>query len=198
MVESTRASGSAGRRRVSRARWREIRDGYLCVSLWLFGFVVFTAGPMVASLALSFTRYEILSPPVVIGVGNYTRMFTVDPLFWVSLRTTVVYTVLLVPLGVVGGYLLALLLNQAVSGLAFFRTLFYLPTVVPGIATSYLFAWMFSTQTGLINSILASFGVQGPAWFGSREWVKPSFVIMALWGLIIASIVNWFMQPSSV
>ena len=164
-------------------RLREIRDGYLCISLWIIGFVVFTAGPMFASLALSLTRYDILAPPSFIGLNNYVEMFANDELFWTSLRVTTVYTIILVPLGVICGYLISLLLNQTVLGLSFFRTVFYLPVVVPAIATSYLFAWMFHSEIGLINSFLAYFGIEGPSWFFSREWVMPAFVIMALWGL---------------
>ena len=164
-------------------RLREIRDGYLCISLWLIGFVVFTAGPMLASLVLSLTKYDILLPPSFVGLDNYITMFTIDELYWTSLRVTTVYTIILVPLGVICGYLIALLLNQTVLGLSFFRTVFYLPAVVPAIATSYLFAWMFHSQTGIINSFLAAVGVEGPSWFYSREWVMPAFIIMALWGL---------------
>src|SRR5262245_33534351 len=91
------------RRRISAMRLREIRDGYLCISLWLVGFVVFTAGPMLASLALSLTEYGVLTPPQFIGFDNYSKILTNDPLFWTSLRVTTVYTIILVPLGVTGG-----------------------------------------------------------------------------------------------
>ena len=164
-------------------RLREARDGYLCIMPWVLGFVIFTAGPIIASLVLSFTRYTILAPPRFIGLANYTKIFTNDPLFRQSLKVTVIYTRALVPLGVTGGYVLALLLNRVVRGMGFFRTALYLPSVVPAIATSYLFAWLFNREVGLINNLLATIGVQGPSWFGSREWVLPSFIIMALWGL---------------
>ena len=178
------ARAQVGRRRkISRTRLREYRDGYLCILPWILGFIVFTAGPVIVSFALSFTSYTILDPPRFVGFSNYARVFTKDPLFRQSLEVTVTYTIVLVPLGTIGGYLLALLLNQAVSGMGFFRTIFYLPSVVPRIATAYLFAWMLHPSMGLVNGLLGSFGIVGPDWFGTREWVIPSFIIMSLWGL---------------
>ena len=132
------AAPAAGprRRRMSRLRLREAIDGYICIAPWVLGFIIFTAFPIIASFVLSFSRYTILDAPRFIGLANYTKMVSGDPLFWQSLKVTVIYTVLLVPLGTVGGYLLALLLNQAVQGLGFFRPVFYLPVVTPAIATS--------------------------------------------------------------
>ena len=173
-----------GRRRgISRLRLREAIDGYLCIAPWVLGFIIFTAFPIIVSFVLSFSRYTILDPPRFIGLENYGKMLSRDPLFWQSLKVTVIYTVTLVPLGTIGGYLLALLLNQAVKGVGFFRTVYYLPVVTPAIASSYLFAWILNPEIGLVNNFLASFNIQGPLWFASRQWVIPSFVIMSLWGL---------------
>jgi multiple sugar transport system permease protein len=180
---ATPAAANGRKRRMSRLRLREAIDGYICIAPWVLGFIIFTAFPIVASFVLSFSRYTILDPPRFVGLDNYTKMVSGDPLFWQSLKVTVIYTILLVPLGTVGGYLLALLLNQAVKGLSFFRTVFYLPVVTPAIATSYLFAWMLNPEIGLVNNFLAGIDIQGPPWFTSREWVIPSFIIMSLWGL---------------
>ena len=183
MSAATPAATDGRRRRMSRLRLREAIDGYICIAPWVLGFIIFTAFPIIASFVLSFSRYTILDPPRFIGLDNYTKMVSGDPLFWQSLKVTVIYTVLLVPLGTVGGYLLALLLNQAVKGVGFFRTVFYLPVVTPAIASSYLFAWILNPEIGLVNNFLASIDIEGPQWFASREWVIPSFIIMSLWGL---------------
>ena len=104
-----------------------------------------------------------------------------DRNFWQSLRVTTIYTLGSVPLNVVVGYLLALMLNQKIKGLSFWRTTFFMPSVVPILAVSYLFAWMLNPNIGLVNGLLRQVGIQGPEWFSSREWVIPSFIIMSLW-----------------
>ena len=183
MSAATPATVGGARRRMSRLRLREAIDGYICIAPWVLGFLVFTAFPIVASFGLSFSRYTILDPPHFIGLDNYGKMLNGDPLFWQSLKVTMIYTIILVPLGTIGGYILALLLNQAVKGVGFFRTVFYLPVVTPAIATSFLFAWMLNPEIGLVNNFLASIDIEGPQWFASRQWVIPSFIIMSLWGL---------------
>ena len=176
------------RRRWSPQALRDIRDGYICILPWIIGFVGFTAGPIVFSLWVSFNEYDVLSPPKFTGIDNYIDMVN-DELFWQSLKVTTIYVLGAVPTGVVAGYALALLLNQKVSGLSIWRTAFYMPAVVPGLATAYLFAWMFNSDIGLINGALRVIGIQGPQWFGSREWVLPAFMLMHIWaaggGLIL-------------
>jgi multiple sugar transport system permease protein len=167
---------------------RNVIDGYICILPWIIGFVGFTAGPIVFSLWVSFNHYDVLSPPKFAGIDNYINMVN-DELFWQSLKVTTIYVLGAVPTGVVAGYALALLLNQKVIGLSVWRTAFYMPAVVPGLAAAYLFAWMFNSDIGLINGALRMIGIQGPQWFGSREWVLPAFMLMHIWaaggGLIL-------------
>ena len=176
------------RRRMSPQALRDIRDGYICILPWIIGFLAFTAGPIVFSLWVSFNEYDVLSPPEFTGIDNYINMVN-DELFWQALKVTTIYVLGAVPIGVVAGYALALLLNQKVAGLSVWRTAFYMPAVVPGLATAYLFAWMFNSDIGLINGALRVIGIQGPQWFGSREWVLPAFMLMHIWaaggGLIL-------------
>jgi multiple sugar transport system permease protein len=161
-------------------RRREALEGALCILPWALGFLLFTAGPILFSLYLSFTKYEVLTPPSFIGIDNYKTMVA-DELFWQSLVVTAIYVVGAVPLGVIVGYVLALVLNQKVAGLSFWRTAFYMPAIIPSLAIAYLFAWMFNGELGLINAGLGFFGIKGPGWFGSREWVLPAFILMHMW-----------------
>ncbi|MCX6045221.1 MAG: sugar ABC transporter permease, partial [Chloroflexi bacterium] len=160
---------------------KEALIGFLCLLPWLLGFIAFTAGPLLFSTYISFTDFPILKGPRWVGLENYQSML-VDDLFWKSLRVTAIYTLMAVPTGVVIGYVMALLLNQKIFGLAFWRTAYYVPAVVPAVAAAYLWAWMFNPDFGVINGLLARIGMVGPKWFGSEQWVLPAFIIMNLWG----------------
>lgn len=160
---------------------KEALEGLLGLLPWFLGFIAFTAGPLLFSTYISFTDFPILKGPRWIGLENYQSM-VMDDLFWKSLRVTAVYTLMAVPIGVIIGYAMALLLNQKIFGLAFWRTAYYVPAVVPAVAASYLWAWMFNPDFGVINGLLARIGVAGPKWFGSEQWVLPAFIIMNLWG----------------
>ena len=160
---------------------KEALEGLLCLLPWIIGFLAFTAGPLLYSTYISFTDYPILKEPRWIGLENYVSMAN-DDLFWKSLRVTALYTLVAVPGGVIIGYVIALLLNQQILGLSFWRTAYYVPAVVPAVATSYLWAWMFNPDFGVINGFLLRLGVAPPKWFGSEEWVLPAFIIMSLWG----------------
>ncbi len=162
---------------------REALAGYIGISPWLLGFLLWGVGPMLLSAYYSLTEYNILSPPQFRGLDNYIKMATRDKLLLQSLRVTAIYALVTVPLGVMVGYGLALLLNQKTKGLSFWRTGFYLPAVVPGVATAYLFAYVFAHQYGLADSILQTIGVsQPPNWFGSTKWALPTLMILSLWG----------------
>ena len=161
---------------------RENLVGYLFISPWLIGFLVFTLYPFCQSFYLSFTRYNIIQPPKFIGVANYKMMFFDDPKFWVSLWVTIRYALVSVPLVLVVGIALALLLNVNVKGIAIFRTIFYLPSIVPMVATTSIFMWILSPQVGLVNQILALVGIQGPVWLKDPHWTLWSLVFMAIWG----------------
>jgi multiple sugar transport system permease protein len=160
----------------------EERWFYLFISPWIVGFLVFTAGPMLASLFFSFTQYDIAHPPKWIGLDNYNTMVHTD-LFWKSLGVTTYYSLVSVPLGIVISLAIALLLNQRVRGMAFFRTIFYTPAVVSGVAVSLLWLWMFDAQFGLINWGLSFLGIQGPQWLLDENSVIPALIIMSLWGI---------------
>ena len=166
----------------SHLRRQEVLVAYLFVLPWIIGFLVFTAGPILVSFILSFTHYKIITPATAAGLDNYVAMIR-DRNFWQSLRVTTYYTFGSVPLNVAVGYLLALMLNQKIKGLSFWRTTFFMPSIVPILAVSYLFAWMFNPNIGLVNGLLRQFGIHGPEWFSSREWVIPTFIIMSLWGV---------------
>jgi multiple sugar transport system permease protein len=165
-------------------RQREAILGYLYVSPWIIGFIVLTLGPMVASLYLSLTDYNVITRPVFIGIGNYTRAFGEDKLFGVSLWNTFYYVLISMPAGILISLLLALLLNQKVKGTNVFRTLFFLPTIVPAVAAILLWNWLFQPDFGLINYTLSFLGIKGPKWLASTAWVKPSLIFIGLWGSV--------------
>jgi multiple sugar transport system permease protein len=156
---------------------------YLCISPWLLGLGVFVLGPVLASLGLSFTRWDLLTAPEFRGLNNYARMID-DRLFWQSLRVTVTYTLLYVPAELIGGLLLALLMNQkGVRGIRAVRTIYYLPTIISGVAFVVVWMWLFQPQAGLINGTLARFGIQGPRWLADPDTALTALWLMSLWGL---------------
>ena len=157
--------------------------GYAFISPWLIGFLVFTAIPFVVSIYLSFTRYDIVSSPVWVGLANYEKMMGQDPLFWQSLWVTLKYAIVAVPIGIVAGVSLALLLNLQIRGISVYRTVFFLPAIVPIVATSVLFVWLLNPQIGLVNAILRRFGIIGPAWLADTTWAFWSLVFMGLWAV---------------
>ena len=162
---------------------------YLCISPWLLGFTVFILGPVLSSLGLSFTRWDLLSDPVFVGLRNYTRMVD-DKLFWQSLSVTVRYTLLYVPAELVGGLLLALLMNQrGVRGIRGARTIYYLPTIISGVAFVVVWMWLFQPEAGLINATLARFGIQGPRWLADPNTALTALWLMSLWGLGRAALI---------
>ncbi len=157
--------------------------GYLFIAPWLLGFLIFTAGPMVASLLLSFTSWTMLSPPSWVGLENFERLLGHDPLFVRSLWNTVFYVVLSVPLSTCLALGLALLLDRNVRGMSIFRTIFFLPSVTNVVAVSILWLWIFNPEFGLLNTALRAIGIEGPLWLQSETWAKPALVLMSLWGV---------------
>lgn len=174
----------AHRRKSSTLRRREALKGYLYISPWLAGFAIFTFFPIVASAFLSLTQYEVVVPPRFIGLANYGYALGVDDYFWKTVYNTVYYMVLFVPLSLVGSLGAALLLNQRVRGQAVFRTLFFIPSVTPVVASTLLWMWILNYEFGPLNSVLAAIGIQGPPWLSSSLWAKPSIVMMSLWGAV--------------
>ena len=164
------------------SRRSEALTGILMASPWILGFIIFIAGPMLVSLYLSFTRWDLFTEPRWIGLRNYEQLIFRDARFLLSLKVTTIYAFVSVPLQVSLGLVLATLLNQKIRYLGFFRTVYYLPSVIGGIAVAVMFRWIFGTQFGLINSMLASFGIQGPSWLGDPDLVLVSFILMSMWG----------------
>jgi multiple sugar transport system permease protein len=171
---------------------REAATGYALILPWVIGFLVWNLGPFVASLYLSFTEYTILSPPTWIGFDNYVEMFTDDRQFWKVLRFTLGYSLINVPLGLVGALFTATLLNQDVKGLGLWRTLFYLPAVLPAAATALLWRWMLASN-GLLNFFFAPLynvlGMEKPNWLTDPDMVLPAYILMGLWGVFGANTV---------
>jgi multiple sugar transport system permease protein len=162
---------------------REAVTFYLCVSPWLLGFVIFVLGPMVVSLGLSFSRWDLLSQARFVGLRNYQKMLTRDPLFWQSLKVTGIYTAAYVPMELAGGLALALVMNQKLKFIGVFRTIYYLPSVLPGVAFVVLWMWMLHPEVGLINTVLSYAGIQGPRWLVDPDWALTALLLMSTWGL---------------
>ncbi len=158
-------------------------SGYLFIAPWLLGFLLLTVGPMIYSMYLSFTSATLLSPPRWIGIENYQKMFSNDPLFFESFWNTIYYVIFAVPLGLVLSLLLALLLNQKLRGMSIFRTVFFLPSITNMVAVSVLWLWIFNPEFGLLNTALEKFGIVGPLWLQSEAWAKPALILMSLWGI---------------
>lgn len=160
---------------------REAIEGYIGISPWLIGFILFLAGPMLTSLVMSFTDWRITVPPVFVGLDNYIEMLTDDRDFYQALRVTLTYTALAVPLNLVLGFALSLLLNHKLRGMSFFRTTFYLPVVLSGVAVSLMWMWLLQPEYGVVNTFLAALGIQGPGWFFDPDTALLSIVLMNLW-----------------
>ena len=175
---------AAPKRRWSPARRREAIQGYLYISPWFIGFLLLIVGPVLISFYLSLTTYTIISPPVFIGFQNYIKAFTSDKLFAKSMYNTLYYVVFSVPLLISISLMLALLLDQGLRFTKVFRTLFFLPSITPVVASVLLWRWIFQPDFGLVNYLLSLIGIQGPAWLGSTQWVKPTLIIMGLWGSV--------------
>ena len=151
------------------------------ISPWLIGFLVFTLWPFLRSFYLSFCNYNIVQPPKFIGLANYQMMLFNDELFYKSLWVTLRYALVAVPLTLFVGVALALLLNLNVKGIAVFRTIFYLPSIVPTVAMTSIFMWILNPQVGMVNRMLALAGVTGPAWLSDPVWTPWTLIFMAVW-----------------
>lgn len=171
------------RTRMTPAARREAAVFYLTISPWVFGFLFFTVIPMAISLYLSFTSWKVLTPPQWIGLDNYIRMFTNDPDFYQSLKVTILYTITSVPLQLLVALFLAVLLNEATHAVSFFRTAFYIPSIVASVASAVLWTWIFNPRFGPINGLLRSLGLFAPAWFNDPNYALPALIIMSTWSV---------------
>jgi len=150
---------------------------------WIVGFSVFFGYPLVMSVYLSFNHYDLLSPPRWVGLANYRYLFNIDPQVWTAVRNTIWVIAVMVPAQVLFAFGIALMVARARSGVGFFRTVFYLPALAPPVAASLGFVYILNPATGPVNTILGRLGIQGPLWFNSPTWAKPSLVVLALWGV---------------
>lgn len=170
-------------------RRREAWEGLAFVLPWLLGFFLFTLGPMVVSIAMSFTEWDGITPLRQlrwVGTENFRQLFQEDPRFVKALANTGWYVLWAVPFGSLNALCLALLLNQEVRGQAVFRTLFYLPSVVSGVATSMMWLWLFNPSFGPLNYALSRMGVPAellPGWLTDPQWAMTAFIFMSLWGV---------------
>src|SRR5918998_2472658 len=166
----------------SPATRREAITGYLFVAPAVLGFAIWVAGPMLFSAWLSLTEWDLLSPPEFVGLDNYRTMVQ-DPLFWQSLRVTFYFTLVSVPLFQALAFAVALLMNVKVRGITIFRTLYYLPSIVPVVANALLFSWIFNSDFGLLNAVLRAVGLPKVLWLQDPRWAMPALITMSLWGI---------------
>lgn len=181
----------------------EALAGYAFITPWIIGFICFTIGPMIASLYFSFTDYNIVDAPVWNNFANYRKIFSGllgfinsclsgtcnegllgDPLFWKSLQVTLYYAAIALPLGLILSFILALLLNQKVPGVNIWRTIYFLPSVISGVAVTLLWVRIFNPRLGILNAFLTRIGVENPpGWLSDPNWAVPSLMLMGLWGI---------------
>jgi ABC-type sugar transport system permease subunit/ABC-type glycerol-3-phosphate transport system substrate-binding protein len=190
------------RRRLRGPRRREWIDGLICASPWLVGLLAFGAGPIVFSIIISFCHYDVLNPARFVGLSNYVSLLgthydsvvgsrvTNDPLFWKSLANTG-FMLIGIPLGIAAGLGLAMLLDTKVRGLHLYRTVYYLPAIVPAVAAFILWIWIFDPGRGMLSQVLRYIGVRDPPlWLQDPVWAKPSLILMGLWG-VGGSMIIW-------
>lgn len=161
---------------------RRTITGYLFIMPFILGFLFWFLAPALTAVWLTFTDWNLIRAPRYVGLDNIIRMGT-DKLFWQSLKVTTLYTMASVPLGLIMAFLLALLINTKVKGIAFFRTIYYLPSIVPAVASAVLWAWIFNTEFGLLNAILRTFGIQRIAWLQDPSYALWALIMMSLWGV---------------
>jgi len=163
-------------------RQREERDFYLFIGLWLIGFILFTGGPLLASLYFSFTNWTGLTTVEWVGAQNFIDLAQ-DKLFWTATQNTFFYSFGAVTLGTIGALAVALLLNQHLPGTTLLRVVYYMPSIASGVAVSILWLWLFNPQVGLVNYMLSLIGIKGPLWLSSPQWALPALVIKSLWAI---------------
>lgn len=162
---------------------------YLFILPWIIGFLVFTLGPLIFSLVMSFFDWPITNAPTFVGISNYKTMFTGDPQFYKSLVITLKFAAVFVPLNLAIALILALLITQPLKGMKFFRTLFYLPAVVSGVAISIIWGWIFNSEYGILNYILTFIGIEGPKWLVDPKWAIFTIIIASAWGVGIMMLI---------
>ena len=162
--------------------------GYLFVGPFLLGVLFWVVYPAGMAAWLTFQKWNLITPATFIGLGNFQAMVK-DSLFWLSLKVTSIYTIFSVPLGLILAFTMALLINTKVRGIALFRTIYYLPSIVPAVASAVLWAWIFNTDFGLLNGILNYVGISKIAWLQETRYALPALILMSLWGVGQAMII---------
>ena len=184
-MAATAQTAQAVRRRTSAVARRERNWGLIFLAPWIIGFLVFFLGPMIASLVFSFTNLVLVRPEETrfVGLDNWRRIFT-DPLVLRSLAVTVRFLLISVPLSLALPLLLAVMLNSSyLAGKPIFRTLFYMPMMIPGVASALIWLGVLNTQSGWINLFLRAVGLPAPDWFNDPRWVVPALTLVGLWGI---------------
>jgi len=171
------------KKKLSKAARREEIEGFLCISPWVIGFLVFTAFPFLFSIYLSLTKYGYVSAPEFVGLAHFKKALLNDPLVKRSLGVTFQFAAMFLPLELALSFGTALLLNLRVRGMNIYRTVFYLPSVLPMVSVSLLWIWILNPKFGVVNWALAMFGIKGPGWLFSPDWALPALVMMSLWGI---------------
>jgi multiple sugar transport system permease protein len=178
------AAGLPDRRRARRkAAWRRRGTVLLFMSPWIAGFGVFFGYPLVWAAYLSFTHYDLLSAPRWIGLANYRYLFETDQRVWPAVRNTLWFIAVSVPLNVLFAFGIAMMVARARRGVGVYRTIFYLPALAPPVAATLGFVYLLNPATGPVNTALGHLGIQGPLWFDSPDWAKPSLVLLGVWGI---------------
>lgn len=167
---------------MTKREWRELGTGLAFISPWIVGFLFFVLYPVGSSIYYSFCDYDVLTRPVWIGLLNYRDMFT-DEVFWKALRNTLYFAAVSLPLGLVIALLVAVLLNQKVKMRPAFRTIYFLPSLVPAVASAMIWLWILNGRFGLLNYALNFLGIEGPNWLTDEHWTKPAIILMSLWGV---------------
>ena len=171
------------RRARRRAGWRRRLTVLAFLSPWLAGFAIFFGYPLVMTTYLSFFHYDLLNPPRWVGLANYRYLFGQDAQIWPAVENTLVFIAMSVPLQVLFAFGIAVLITRAKAGVGVFRTVFYLPALVPPVAATLGFVYLLNPATGPVNTILGWLGIEGPLWFNDPSWSKPSLVMLGLWGI---------------
>lgn len=162
---------------------RHLLQGLAFISPWIVGFLCFTAYPIAMSFYYSLTNYNVVGRPRFIGLTNYQRLLTADPQFAIAIKNTLYMVFIGLPIWLIIALALAILLNEKGWGTAFFRTLFYLPSVVPVVAASVLWMWVLNPNHGLVNVLLSAVGLDTPGWFTDPNWSKPGLILMGAWAV---------------
>lgn len=171
------------RRGLSRQERRRLLTGLAFISPWIVGFLVFILYPIVISFYYGFTDFSLFTSPTWVGLQNYQQLITFDDKFLLSLYNTIYFTLLVIPASIVLALAMAIVLNIGLRGVSIYRAIFFMPTIVPAVASAVVWGWILNPRWGLINGFLQLVGISGPPWLTSPAWAKPSLVLVTLWAI---------------